>query len=85
MARVKQTQELWQVLVSACDPPDARQLALWVNRFDDAIIEKALWRASRKFSAEKGRFLAEVIYRYVTGVCLNEERERSQGAGVGAE
>jgi hypothetical protein len=87
LRRMRNAKELWNALISSCDPPDGRQLALWVSRFDDAFIERAFWRASRKFSPDKGQFVPEIIYRYCTGVMLNEERDRQtllHGVQVGA-
>jgi hypothetical protein len=81
--RVRSARDVWATLIPFVSQPEPRQFALWANRFNDSIIEKAFWRASKKFNPEKVQVPdAVMVYRYATSVMLNEERERSQGVGV---
>ena len=79
LEKTRSIADLWRVLIPFCTPPEPRQFALWANRFNTVVIEKAFWRASKKFSPERVQLPdAVVVHRYVTGVCLNEEREAVQ-------
>jgi hypothetical protein len=74
--RVHMAQETWRTLLPFCPEPEPRQFAVWMYRFNDSILERAFWRASKKFSPDKGQVAPELVHRYCTGVMLNEERER---------
>jgi hypothetical protein len=79
--RVKQIKELWTMLVPFCQPPEPRQFALWANKFDDSIIERAFWRASKKFNPQKVQVPdTDAVHRYVTSVMVNEAKERNCNA-----
>jgi hypothetical protein len=72
MDRIANAQGLWTLLLPDFPRPEPRQFHLWVGRFTDPQIERALLRASRKFA---GHPRETEPGRYVTGVLLNLERE----------
>jgi hypothetical protein len=54
-------------------PPD-RQFTVWAHRFSDPLIERALWRTSKKFGSSS-TVVPVIVHKYVTGLLLNLEKE----------
>jgi hypothetical protein len=71
--RSKASLQLWN-LVTPCAAPDLKQFAIWAYRFTDALMERAILKASRKFS---GTDDPETVHRYVTGLLLNLQQEQN--------
>ena len=82
LERAKAAAELWNAVVPFCPAPQMRQFILWTSRFTEPQIERAFFRASRKFAPVKGPCPdPEIVHRYATGIMLNEAK---QSATAGA-
>jgi len=80
LQRVGEFKRPWNLLLPSVAMPDDQNVVRWLDTFTDPEIEYALNRARRKFL-----FLpvAEpvVVYRYVTGVLVNQRKAASAAAG----
>jgi hypothetical protein len=71
---------LWQLMLSVAMPDD-QNIVRWLNTFNDPEIEYALTRTRRKFMFLPAKE-SVVIYKYVTGVLVNQRKENAAGGGV---
>jgi hypothetical protein len=80
--RSRDHEQLWRVMMPDVAAPETRQFVVWANRFTDAQLERAIMRTHRKFAPGTREIDPTVIYRYVTGLLLNLEREGSSATAT---
>jgi hypothetical protein len=81
LQRVDDFKRLWQLMLPSVSMPDDQNIVRWLDTFADPEIEYALNRTRRKFM-----FLPATepvaIYKYVTGVLVNQRKTNAAGGGV---
>lgn len=75
--RLNNAARLWRITMPHIPNPDDRQFIRWLDRFDDALVERAILRASRRFSPERmtSRITSDSVHKFVTGLMLNLQHE----------
>jgi len=74
--RVDRLQRLWSLMLPGCAAPDEYQLARWISQFSEIELEYAIGRSQRKFARTGMPEDAAEVFRYCTGVLVNERRQR---------
>jgi hypothetical protein len=72
--RARDADALWRGLLYV-PPPDMVQFVKWAKQFDDALIERAIFKAGKIFTATS---VPESAHRYVSGTLSKMKAEDRQ-------
>lgn len=81
LQRVNDFKRLWKLLLPAVAMSDDQKIVRWLDTFADPEIEYAWTRTCKTFM-----FLPQaetiVIYKYVTGVMVNQRKTNAAGGAL---
>jgi hypothetical protein len=81
LQRVDASKRSGNLLLPSVAMPDDQNIVRWLDTFTDTEIEYALTRTRRKFMFLPATELV-VIYKYVTGVLVNQRKTNAAGGGA---